>query len=162
MQAAVNRVVPVNQLRRVMAWIREADFRSVNVDLICGLPLQPPECFQTTLELVRKLRPDRISMFSFADLPEQRQRLTMLENANRLLLSCGHDPIDMDQDALSTDNLAILADLQAFAADGLLILEQRRDHLKVNVTREGRWLIRTIAAVFDPLQRLQACGSRLV
>jgi len=108
------------------------------------------------------MRPDRISMFSFADLPEQRQRLTMLENANRLLLSCGHDPIDMDQDALSTDNLAILADLQAFAADGLLILEQRRDHLKVNVTREGRWLIRTIAAVFDPLRRLQACGSRLV
>ncbi len=271
-QAAVNRVVPVDQLRRVMGWIREVDFRSVNVDLICGLPLQTPERFQTTLELVRELRPDRISLFSFAylpeqlpmqrqitaaDLPDQRQRLTMLENANRLLLRCGYDAIGMDHYALSTDSLAIaarqgslhrnfqgyttggelellgvgptaisqfrhllaqnhrdlksyyqaleqgelpverglevrdqevlerraliqalmcqfavnlplaefqteLADLQALAADGLLQLEQRNGRLEVNVTREGRWLIRTIAAVFDPLQRLQASGSRLV
>ena len=39
-QQAVNRVVPVRQLRRAMAWMREAGFDSVNVDLICGLPLQ--------------------------------------------------------------------------------------------------------------------------
>jgi len=32
----------------------------------------------------------------------------------------------------------------------------------VRITTEGRWLIRTIAAVFDPQQRLQARGSRLV
>lgn len=271
-QAAVNRVVPVEQLRRVMGWIREADFQSVNVDLICGLPLQTPERFQTTLELVRDLRPDRISLFSFAylpeqlplqrkiaaaDLPDQRQRLAMLDNANRLLLACGYDAIGMDHYALSGDSLAIaarqgtlhrnfqgyttggdlellgvgptaisqfhhlfaqnhrdlkayyqaleagqlpverglevrdqdvlerraliralmcqfrvdlpladfqteLGDLQALAADGLVQLEQRQGRLKVDVTTQGRWLIRTIAAVFDPLQRLQASGSRLV
>ncbi|MEI6029775.1 MAG: oxygen-independent coproporphyrinogen III oxidase [Synechococcaceae cyanobacterium ELA739] len=271
-QAAVNRVVPVDQLRRVMGWIREADYRSVNVDLICGLPLQTPDRFQTTLELVRELRPDRISLFSFAylpeqlpmqrriaaaDLPDQRQRLTMLENANRLLLSCGYDAIGMDHYALRTDSLAIaarqgnlhrnfqgyttggelellgvgptaisqfqhllaqnhrdlksyttalergelpverglavrdqevldrraliralmcqfavnlplaefqteLGDLQALAADGLVQLEQRDGRLEVTVTTQGRWLIRTIAAVFDPLQRIQASGSRLV
>ena len=271
-QAAVNRVVPVEQLRRAMAWIREADFQSVNVDLICGLPLQTPERFQTTLELVRELRPDRISLFSFAylpeqlplqrqiaaaDLPDQHQRLAMLDNANRLLLACGYDAIGMDHYALSGDSLAIaarqgtlhrnfqgyttggdlellgvgptaisqfhhlfaqnhrdlkayyqaleagqlpverglevrdqdvlerraliralmcqftvelpladfqteLGDLQALAADGLVQLEQGQGRLKVNVTTQGRWLIRTIAAVFDPLQRLQASGSRLV
>jgi oxygen-independent coproporphyrinogen-3 oxidase len=32
----------------------------------------------------------------------------------------------------------------------------------IRVTKEGRWLIRTVAAVFDPQQRLQARGSRLV
>jgi oxygen-independent coproporphyrinogen-3 oxidase len=32
----------------------------------------------------------------------------------------------------------------------------------IRVTTEGRWLIRTIAAVFDPVQRLRAAGSRLV
>ena len=266
-QQAVNRVVPVEQLRRVMGWIREAEFQSVNVDLICGLPLQTPERFQTTLELVRELRPDRISLFSFAylpeqlplqrkiaasDLPDQRQRLTMLENANQLLLAHGYDAIGMDHYALSTDSLAIaarrgslhrnfqgyttggdlellgvgptaisqfrhllaqnhrdlkaygraleagqlpverdqdvlerraliqslmcqfavnlpladfqteLADLQALAADGLVQLKLRQDRLEVTVTTQGRWLIRTIAAVFDPLQRLQASGSRLV
>ena len=70
-QRAVNRVVPTDQLRRVMGWLREAGFASVNVDLICGLPLQTPERFATTLELVRELRPDRIALFSFAYLPEQ-------------------------------------------------------------------------------------------
>jgi oxygen-independent coproporphyrinogen-3 oxidase len=30
------------------------------------------------------------------------------------------------------------------------------------VTTQGRWLIRTIAAVFDPQQRQGASGSRLV
>ena len=54
-QAAVNRLVPAEQLRRVMDWLREADFASVNVDLICGLPRQTPERFAATLELVQQL-----------------------------------------------------------------------------------------------------------
>ena len=39
MHKAVNRIVPVKQLLRVMGWLREADFSSANVDLISGLPL---------------------------------------------------------------------------------------------------------------------------
>jgi oxygen-independent coproporphyrinogen-3 oxidase len=70
-QQAVNRVVPVEQLRRSMQWLREAAFDSINVDLICGLPRQSPARFHTTLELVQDLRPDRIALFSFAYLPEQ-------------------------------------------------------------------------------------------
>jgi oxygen-independent coproporphyrinogen-3 oxidase len=54
-------------------------------------------------------------------------------------------------------------DLQALAVDGLVELK----HLgggqgQIRVTSEGRWLIRTIAAVFDPQQRQQARGSQLV
>lgn len=37
-------------------WLREAELDSVNVALICGRPLQTPERFRTTLELVRELR----------------------------------------------------------------------------------------------------------
>jgi oxygen-independent coproporphyrinogen-3 oxidase len=55
-----------------------------------------------------------------------------------------------------------LQDLEALASDGLVQLERRDDRLKIRVTTQGRWLIRTIAAVFDPIQRLQASGSRLV
>jgi oxygen-independent coproporphyrinogen-3 oxidase len=123
-QKAVNRVVPLEQLRRALAWLWEAQFDSVNLDLICGLPLQTPERFSTTLELVRELRPDRISLFSFAylpellplqrrivavDLPSPRQRITMLEAANQLLTASGYDAIGMDHDALRGDSLAIAA-----------------------------------------------------
>jgi oxygen-independent coproporphyrinogen-3 oxidase len=271
-QQAVNRVVPVEQLRRVMGWLREAQFTSVNVDLICGLPLQTPERFRTTLELVQELRPDRISLFSFAYLPEQlplqrkiaaddlpspRERITMLQDAQRLLCSSGYEAIGMDHYALAGDSLALASrqgrlhrnfqgyttggelellgvgptaisqfphlfsqnernlkaysaaleqgrlpverglvvrdpevlerrelirqvmcafavaldlqryalewqQLQELAADGLVELRQEQGIGWVRVTSEGRWLIRTIAAVFDPAQRQRATGSRLI
>ena len=271
-QKAVNRVVPAEQLRRVMGWLREAEFASVNVDLICGLPLQTPERFRTTLELVQELRPDRISLFSFAYLPEQlplqrkiaadalpsqRERIVMLEDAQRLLCSGGYEAIGMDHYALAGDSLAVAArngrlhrnfqgyttggeldllgvgptaisqfpnlfaqnerdlkaystaleqgqlpverglvvrdpevlerrelirqvmcefnveldleryalewqQLQELASDGLVHLSEHGSRGSAMVTTEGRWLIRTIAAVLDPAQRQRASGSRLV
>ena len=53
-------------------------------------------------------------------------------------------------------------DLQGLAPDGLVTLSQKGDLGLVEMTPEGRWLIRTIAAVFDPSQRQQASGSRLI
>ncbi|MDP4808923.1 MAG: hypothetical protein NWR31_07105 [Cyanobium sp. MAG_160] len=50
------------------------------------------------------------------------------------------------------------ADLQTLEADGLVRLGAN----SLEVTEVGRWLIRTIAAVFDPSQRCQASGSRLI
>jgi oxygen-independent coproporphyrinogen-3 oxidase len=64
---------------------------------------------------------------------------------------------------LELDRFAIEWDaLQALAADGLVTLRQNGDLGLVEVTPEGRWLIRTIAAVFDPSQRERASGSRLI
>jgi oxygen-independent coproporphyrinogen-3 oxidase len=51
--------------------------------------------------------------------------------------------------------------LQELAADGLVELRQEGGIGRVTVTTEGRWLIRTIAAVFDPAQRFSSSGSRL-
>jgi oxygen-independent coproporphyrinogen-3 oxidase len=123
-QAAVNRPVPVEQLRAAMGWMREAAFDSVNLDVICGLPLQTPERFAATMREVSSLRPDRVSLFSFAYLPEQLplqrrikaeelpprdQRLQMLENAHGHLLEQGYVAIGMDHFALANDPLAIAA-----------------------------------------------------
>ena len=52
--------------------------------------------------------------------------------------------------------------LQALAADGLVQLSRNGERGVLQVTASGRWLIRTIAAVFDPQQRCCASGSRLV
>lgn len=52
--------------------------------------------------------------------------------------------------------------LQQLQADGLVELSSQQNQGRVQVTTEGRWLIRTIAAVFDPDQRRQASGSRLI
>lgn len=50
------------------------------------------------------------------------------------------------------------ADLQGLASDGLVELVPDG---RIHVTDQERWLIRTIAAVFDPAQRQRASGSRL-
>jgi oxygen-independent coproporphyrinogen-3 oxidase len=53
--------------------------------------------------------------------------------------------------------------LQELAADGLVDLGLLGQGWgQARVTQRGRWLIRTIAAVFDPDQRLRTSGSRLV
>jgi oxygen-independent coproporphyrinogen-3 oxidase len=53
-------------------------------------------------------------------------------------------------------------DLLELAADGLVRLEEQGPRGVVEVTPRGRWLIRSIAAVFDPIQRQRASGSRLI
>lgn len=73
---------------------------------------------------MREFRPARISLFSFADLPEQLplqrrikatdlpsqwQRLAMLVEAHRLLTGDGWEAIGMDHDALAGDSLAVAA-----------------------------------------------------
>ena len=53
-------------------------------------------------------------------------------------------------------------ELQELANDGWVRLENSGRLGLVKVTTSGRWLIRTIAAVFDPQQQQRASGSRLV
>jgi oxygen-independent coproporphyrinogen-3 oxidase len=52
--------------------------------------------------------------------------------------------------------------LQELALDGLVELSETRGRGLARVTLPGRWLIRTIAAVFDPEQARRASGSRLL
>jgi oxygen-independent coproporphyrinogen-3 oxidase len=53
------------------------------------------------------------------------------------------------------------AELAALQADGLVRCHPMPGR-RVEVSEVGRWLIRTVAAVFDPAQRQRACGSRLL
>jgi oxygen-independent coproporphyrinogen III oxidase len=70
-QAAVNRIQSVECTRRVIEAARRCGARSVSIDLIYGLPLQNLDGFARTLETVLELAPDRISLYSYAHLPER-------------------------------------------------------------------------------------------
>ena len=120
-QQAINRIQPEDQTRAVIAAARRAGMRSVNLDLIYGLPKQQPESFARTLETVVALRPDRVALYAYAHLPErfkaQRQilasdlpapavKLALLELAIRELTAAGYCYIGMDHFALPDDPLA--------------------------------------------------------
>jgi oxygen-independent coproporphyrinogen-3 oxidase len=119
-QRAINRIQPAGQTEDAIAAAREAGMRSVNLDLIYGLPKQDPESFARTLASVVALRPNRIALYAYAHLPErfkaQRQidagdlpapdvKLALLGTAVRELTRAGYRYIGMDHFALPGDTL---------------------------------------------------------
>ena len=120
-QEAVNRVQSVEETFAIVDACRAHGFRSVNLDLIYGLPLQTRESFARTLDLVLEKRPDRLAVYSYAHLPNlfrpQKQirddqlpdaetKLGLLQLAVETLTAAGYVYIGMDHFALPDDDLA--------------------------------------------------------
>ncbi|MCA6063953.1 oxygen-independent coproporphyrinogen III oxidase [Thalassolituus marinus] len=70
-QEAVNRIQSEEMIRQVMSDARTLGFRSINMDLIYGLPHQTLESFDRTLDTIIEICPDRLSVFNYAHLPER-------------------------------------------------------------------------------------------
>jgi oxygen-independent coproporphyrinogen-3 oxidase len=68
-QEAIHRIQPRDMTQRVLDWARELGFRSVNFDLIYGLPHQTVDSFARTLDAVLEMQPDRLAVFSYAHVP---------------------------------------------------------------------------------------------
>jgi oxygen-independent coproporphyrinogen III oxidase len=69
-QKEIHRVQPFEMTRDFIVWCREEGLKSVNVDLVYGLPKQTLAGFEKTIDLVvRHLNPDRVSAFSYAHVP---------------------------------------------------------------------------------------------
>ncbi|EON93098.1 coproporphyrinogen III oxidase [Marinobacter lipolyticus SM19] len=121
-QKAVNRIQPREMTEAVLNEARRIGFRSINLDLIYGLPHQTPESFAETLEAVIEMSPDRLSVFSYAHLPDRfypqtriladtlptpQQKLAILHNTINRLLEAGYEYIGMDHFAKPNDSLAV-------------------------------------------------------
>jgi oxygen-independent coproporphyrinogen-3 oxidase len=121
-QKAVNRVQPWEMTKGVVDAARARGFGSVNIDLIYGLPRQSPAAFDTTLERLLELDPDRVALFNFAYLPEmvrhQRvikpeqlpppaDKLAMFRRGIERLTGAGYVFIGMDHFARAGDELAL-------------------------------------------------------
>ncbi|MDZ7772437.1 MAG: oxygen-independent coproporphyrinogen III oxidase [Balneolaceae bacterium] len=78
-QKAIHRVQPTEQVERVCRWLREEGIRSINFDLIYGLPRQSRQTFGKTLEEVTDLGPDRLAVYSYAHLPSRVPAQRLLE-----------------------------------------------------------------------------------
>ena len=121
-QKAVHRVQPEELTARVVAEARANGFRSVNFDLIYGLPRQSLDSFNRTLDRVIALEPDRIALYSYAhlpaifkpqrrivpaELPSAETKLQILTLAIGRLTRAGYLYIGIDHFARPDDELAI-------------------------------------------------------
>ncbi len=78
-QQSVHRVQPYDLTRQVVDWTRELGFKSINIDLIYGLPEQTTASFERTLDLVLQLNPDRFAVFNYAHVPWLKRSQKVLE-----------------------------------------------------------------------------------
>jgi oxygen-independent coproporphyrinogen-3 oxidase len=121
-QRAVNRVQGFGETKEAIEAARANGFRSVNLDLIYGLPKQTVAGFERTLEQVLQCDPDRVALYSYAhlpsvfkpqrrvvgaDLPAPDVKLALMTNAIRRLGDAGYVYIGMDHFAKPGDELAV-------------------------------------------------------
>ena len=121
-QEAINRVQSEEITRQTVAWARELGFKSINLDLIYGLPFQTVASFADSVEKIIDISPDRIAVFNYAHvpwlkkhqeiisteaLPAADERLAILEMSIKKLIEAGYEYIGMDHFAKPTDELAI-------------------------------------------------------
>ena len=121
-QKAINRHQPRVFTEILMDEAHRLGFRSLNLDLIYGLPFQTEKSFSETLEQVIELSPARLSVFNYAhmperfkpqrriqidDLPSGEEKLAILRATIEKLTAAGYIHIGMDHFAKPNDSLAI-------------------------------------------------------
>ncbi|MEM8570681.1 MAG: oxygen-independent coproporphyrinogen III oxidase [Pseudomonadota bacterium] len=123
-QAAINRIQPPEMVEHVVTKLRQAGVKSINFDLIYGLPYQTEESLLETIEISHRMAPDRIALFGYAHvpwiaknqrmipehaLPDGKARRTQAETAANALQTYGYQAIGLDHFALQDDALSVAA-----------------------------------------------------
>lgn len=119
-QKAINRKQSPEDVERITALAREYGYRSINFDLVYGLPFQTMEGVVNAIEEVIRIKPDRIAFYSYAhvpwkrpgqraydenDLPQGKEKLDLFIEGRERLLKAGYEAIGFDHFALPTDSL---------------------------------------------------------
>lgn len=123
-QAAIGRIQPLDLIRTAVGALRRAGVRSLNFDLMYGLPRQGLAELETTLRAALHMRPERIALFGYAHvphliprqrridgaaLPDAELRFRQAELGHAILTAAGYVQIGFDHFALPHDPLAIAA-----------------------------------------------------
>ena len=119
-QEKINRVQSTIFIHELVSRAKMRSFTSVNLDLIYGLPSQTIQAFDKTLDEIIAIDPDRISLFSYAHLPEQfaaqrkikdewlpnaQDKMALLQLSVNRLTQAGYIFIGMDHFAKPEDEL---------------------------------------------------------
>ncbi len=119
-QQTINRKNDYQTVKSITEIAREIGYKSVNFDLVYGLPKQELSSVEDTIQKVAKLRPERIAFYSYAhvpwkmkmqrsfteeDLPDNAEKRALYEKGKELLIANGYFDIGLDHFALEEDEL---------------------------------------------------------
>jgi len=119
-QAAIGRLQSFDETESVVNYLRRKGVKSLNVDVLYGLPHQTRESYAETLRTVLLLRPDRLAIYGYAhvpwmskrqvlikegDLPDNQMRFMLSSQTVKLMKEAGYGSVGIDHFALPHDNL---------------------------------------------------------
>ena len=119
-QKTIHRIQPFELTKNVIDIARDAGIKSINTDLIYGLPHQTKESFKNTLEKMLSLSPDRFAVFNYAHVPwlmktmrkfdestfpSPQEKLEMLKQTIDFFTQNGYKMVGMDHFAKPEDEL---------------------------------------------------------
>jgi oxygen-independent coproporphyrinogen-3 oxidase len=119
-QASINRIQSPEQTGSLVEAARELGYGGINIDLIFGLPGQTPESFSATIDRVLAIGPDRLAVYSYANvpwmkkhqrlleanLPDERSKFEIFRTALERFTDAGYEYIGMDHFARPDDELS--------------------------------------------------------
>lgn len=123
-QNAINRIQTFEQTRSVVDAVRARGVRSVNCDIVYGLPHQTMETLENTVRDIISLAPERVALFGYAhvpwmkkhqqmipdeSLPDGPMRFRLMARATGMLVAAGYVAIGIDHFARPGDSLAVAA-----------------------------------------------------
>lgn len=121
-QKAINRIQSFANVVKATENARAVGYKSVNFDLIYGLPFQTIGSMQNTFNKVISLQPERIAFYSYAHVPWKQKAQRLFDETNlpeahyktqlylqgkTMLTAAGYIDIGMDHFALPSDDLFI-------------------------------------------------------
>ncbi len=121
-QEAVNRVQSYELVKSVIDTLVAHGVKSINMDIMYGLPYQTLETIKETIKQTLTLNPDRLAIFGYAHVPWMKkhqllipeetlagldERWEMYAYIKDFLVANGYQPIGLDHFAKDTDPMAI-------------------------------------------------------
>jgi oxygen-independent coproporphyrinogen-3 oxidase len=121
-QEAINRPQSFEATHRVISLFQNAGVRSLNLDVLYGLPHQTERTVAATIAQVISLKPDRVALFGYAHVPWMKKnqslidetkmadidgRFAQAQRAAELLVNAGFERIGFDHFARPQDSLAL-------------------------------------------------------
>ncbi len=123
-QKVINRTQTLEMTADLMEAARRHAFKSINVDVLYGLPEQTLESFRETILRIIQLRPNRVALYGYAHvtwlrktqksferwrLPSPETRIELFLSALEEFRDAGYQHIGLDHFALPEDSLASAA-----------------------------------------------------
>lgn len=126
-QDAINRKQSFDLVKEKVSLLRENGFEEINFDLIWGLPYQTAATINKTFEKVVQLKPERISFFSYAHLPDKIKNQRLIEEDKILQ---GNAKLELFQTAqlLLQEHNYIAIGMDHYALKGTKLHQAYLDH----------------------------------